>query len=305
MTTAELEDAILRGDRNRCAALLLGAPESERRAAAPVALRWFRAGHDLNSGNVTADAAVLAKSDAGADDIRETAGIATLGTATLTELKALKWRATFFNSQAWDVLAERRPAWLVDWTKWMIVENPRTWSQIRQLVRSGLIPTPDEDAYIIGLIGQIWPRSPLELLRSDPQLLEQDVWRFFEVEGGGEDSLAARDKYSRGDYSWGHALKTLAEEGLLDRQRLLDASLDALQRDFAQFRAGWFSAFHESQSPTLEERAARQERYLALLGSRIAPTVSFALKALAVLDKADQLDGEALAGRVAPALAAR
>ena len=40
------------------------------------------------------------------------------------------------------------------------------------------------------------------------------------------------------------------------RQRLLDASLAALARDFSTYRAGWFSRFHESLAPTDDERAA-------------------------------------------------
>ncbi len=67
----------------------------------------------------------------------------------------------------------------------------------------------------------------------------EDVWRFFEVEGGGEDSLANYEKYCKTNReSWAGRLKRFSEEGKLDRQRLLDASLDASDRDFAQYRAG-------------------------------------------------------------------
>ena len=47
------------------------------------------------------------------------------------------------------------------------------------------------------------------------------------------------------------------------------------------------------------------DRYLGLLSSRIPPTVSFALKALAVLDKAGRLPAKDLLDHPAPALAAR
>src|SRR5262249_43927225 len=118
--------------------------------------------------------------------------------------------------------------------------------------------------------------------------------------------LAARDKYAhKPEGTWLHTLVALACEGKLARDRLLDASLDALGRDFAQFRAGWFSRFHEALEPTHEERASRAERYLHLLGSRIPPTISFALKALAILDKAGQLPPQTVVEAVSPALAAR
>ena len=102
----------------------------------------------------------------------------------------------------------------------------------------------------------------------------------FEVEGGGENSLAAHDKYTMAEKSWSHALLALAADGTLDRDQLLDASLAALERGFAQFRAQWFSAFHEALGPTLGERAFRVDRYISLSASSVGPTVSMALKAL-------------------------
>ena len=75
---------------------------------------------------------------------------------------------------------------------------------------------------------------------------------------------------------------------------LLDASLEALSRDFVQMRSGWFSRFHEELKPSLDERAARVDRYLLLLGSTIAPTVSFAVKALQKLDRKGLVPAEAL-----------
>ena len=72
----------------------------------------------------------------------------------------------------------------------------------------------------------------MEVLRRNPDLLVEDVWRVFEVEGGGENSLAAYDKYSSAENRWRTALVELGNDGSLDRERLLDASLDALQRGF-------------------------------------------------------------------------
>ncbi len=142
-------------------------------------------------------------------------------------------------------------------------------------------------------------------LLADPGLLDE-VWRLFEIEGGGELSLAAYDKYTRpDDATWKAALVQLAREGKLSRDRLLDASLDALARDFAQFRAGWFSRFHEALEPTRDERAARAARYLALLASKISPTVAFALNALKLLDKAGRLPPAAVVENISPALGAR
>ena len=78
------------------------------------------------------------------------------------------------------------------------------------------------------------PREPHvrlgDRLLAEPDLLETEVWRLFEV----ETSAFAFDWQSRqptlpADHeSWPQALARLAAAGALDRQRLLDASLDAL-----------------------------------------------------------------------------
>ena len=93
----------------------------------------------------------------------------------------------------------------------------------------------------------------------NPDLLIDDVWRIFEVEGGGENSLAAHDKYCPDSVSWRAALVELSNDGALSRERLLDTSLDALQRGFAQFRAQWYSALHEALRPTDDERRGAGE----------------------------------------------
>ncbi|MDP6549589.1 MAG: hypothetical protein QF659_05915, partial [Dehalococcoidia bacterium] len=63
------------------------------------------------------------------------------------------------------------------------------------------------------------------------------------------------------------------DTGLSELETAEIPNLDALARDFAQHKAGWYSGFHETLAPTIDERAALQGRYLALLGSRIPPTV--------------------------------
>ena len=86
------------------------------------------------------------------------------------------------------------------------------------------------------------------------------------------------------------------------RERLLDVSLAALARDFATYRAGWFSRFHESLVPTDEERAQRTDAYLGLLRSSVGPTVSMAIAALVKIDGAGRLPADDLLGRIGPVL---
>ncbi len=68
------------------------------------------------------------------------------------------------------------------------------------------------------------------------------------------------------------------------RATLLDKTLTSLERDWPQFRSGWFSRFHGELDPTVSEMRLHARRYLALCHSRIPPTVTFALGMVQKLD---------------------
>ncbi|MCP4691220.1 MAG: hypothetical protein GY859_24450 [Desulfobacterales bacterium] len=157
---------------------------------------------------------------------------------------------------------------------------------------------------MIGVMGALGGRTPgaYRFLKHNLYDLEDAVWRFFEVEGVRDVSLAAVDKYQVEENTWSSGLIRLSEEGMLDRDRLLDGSLEALARDFMQFRAGWYSRFHEKLKPTPEERLQRMDAYLRLLGSAIPPTVSFAVKALRTIDKWKRAPHEKMLAHISPAL---
>ncbi len=84
-----------------------------------------------------------------------------------------------------------------------------------------------------------------------------ELWRLFEHEGTGELSLA-----SHASNSWLEALRGMAADGMIDRDRVLRSALEALLRDFAAFRAGWFSRLHEALKPSRLERARYRDLYL-------------------------------------------
>ena len=252
-------------------------------------------------------------------DVQENAKVCLLATSTPGELKKLGWRAVPRDGFIVDVVRTLQPDWANDWAQQLVENEPRMFSNIRLLYEAGLCEKPKSDGYILGMIESLpgWRVGPTGLwdkdtsladrIRNTPDIRDEDIWRLFEVEGGGDLSLATFDKYMGGKKvgGWTAALVELAADGTLNRDRLLDASLNALERDFAQFRAGWFSRFHEYLEPSLDERAARLDQYLHLLGSAIPPTVSFALKAVALLDKADRLPPEDAIAHLRPVLHAR
>ena len=61
-----------------------------------------------------------------------------------------------------------------------------------------------------------------------------------------------------------------------------------------QFRAGWYSRFHEYMKPMTEERVRLKDYYLRLCESAIPPTVSFAVKALTQINKVGKVSTEEL-----------
>lgn len=165
-----------------------------------------------------------------------------------------------------------------------------------------------DDTYVLAMVsalGDRWEQGIREfMLRHDHDLRENVFWRVFEVEGGGEISLANVDKFSREEAGWQASVLTLVADGTLDRARVLRCCLEALNRDFSSYRAGWFSRTWTALAPSIGEAARDQELLLRCLGTGITATVSLAIKQLARLAKAGLLDGPGFVAAAAPALSA-
>ena len=183
------------------------------------------------------------------------------------------------------------------------------WPLVRWLIRTGAAERPDDPRYTLMLVTSVglgnWPDPDgiYEALLADPELLEHELWRLFEVDVVNELDqqrvwhipAGAAIALSPGhENRWQRALTRLAAEGRIDRERLLDASLAALGRDFRASRIGWHGELHQALEPTQEERAERIGAYAALLSSRVPSVVRFALGAL-----------EPVAGSVPASLLAR
>ena len=263
----KLSAAIEAADEQACVRLLKGQDEKARRELYPTVKQKVE----------ELDSALKNFSDPSRAQLYQSytvARLAILGTATLGELrKTSPWRLNSHAAQA--ILMDRRPDWLAEWARFEIERNLWNWQAVRALVRDGLIPKPTADFYILGLIAAPERhRPPRQVLEQDRGLLDDELWRLFECEGTGEFSLAAYDKYVQEQNTWLEAFRAMAADRTIDRERVLASTLDALARDFAPFRAGWFSRLHEALKPTRAERVAHRERYLDLLSSRVPATVS-------------------------------
>lgn len=328
LESAKLGPILRRADPKAVVAFFNRASEDDRKTCVPFVLEWCalldlnlrshyneRARRELATREQIADAYAFLPA----------AHAAMIACATLPQIRSL----AFINAANDDVVAilsQRRPPWVDAYAEFLCERelsraSGPSWRQVRALVRAGLCRPPIHDNYTLGAIEGIWPAFNVrqeearrkqglsaptltDLLLGEPDWLETAFWRLFELDGAGEVSLANAEKYGRSQSAWRESLLELSRRGVISRARLLDASLEALSRDFIQFRAGWYSRFHETLQPTPSERAERIDRYLNLLASSIAPTVTFALDAVVVVDATTPLPAKKLLPALPPALGA-
>lgn len=330
---AKLQIILQAGDATAVAKFFGDASEVDREKVALVVKDWcqrlernWRAQFDKKAKAQISDEGSLPNWNS----LMPTAYLAALASLGLKQIAAIHLVTRPSPAMIAETLRARHPAWLDEYVNLICSRNLSRWSSgsdwklVRQLVRDKLCEPPQHDNYALGAIEGIKPPSnwrenmlrkdaglpPLpeptlvDLLLAERDWLDTAFWQLFEIEGTGEISLANAEKYGSAE-SWTSAIVELSQRGVLSRDRLLDASLAALNRDFIQFRVGWFSRFHEAMSPTTEERGKRLSVYFQLLGSAIPPTVTFALKAIQSLDKDKPIAGAQLAKHLESVLTAR
>ena len=172
-----------------------------------------------------------------------------------------------------------------------------------------------DERFLTALIG-LEPGLQLPLMRADRELREELVWGMLRQEGNRGVSLSSSDRSatmgSERTPGWSRTLAASIDEGLIERDRLLDALLDMLAADLPSGRAGWYSRTLRMLSMTLDEAEARQGALCALMSAPVGATVTVAVRQLSALSKAGRLDLElfarscegALMGSKANALAA-
>ena len=155
-----------------------------------------------------------------------------------------------------------------------------------------------DERFLTALIG-LEPGLQLPLMRADRELREDLVWGMLRQEGNRGVSLSASDRSatmgSEQTPGWSRTLSASIDEGLIERDRLLDALLDMLAADLPSGRAGWYSRTLRMPSMTLDEAEVRQGALCALMSSPVGPTVTLAVGQLTALSKAGRLDLELFA----------
>ena len=152
-----------------------------------------------------------------------------------------------------------------------------------------------DERYLTALIA-LEPGLQLPLMRADRELREELVWGMLRQEGNRGVSLSASDRSatmgSERTPGWSRTLAASIDEGLIERDRLLDALLDMLAADLPSGRAGWYSRTLRMLSMTLDEAGARQGALCALMSAPVGATVTLAVGQLSALARAGRLDLE-------------
>ena len=159
--------------------------------------------------------------------------------------------------------------------------------------------TLDHDQrYLTAFIG-LEPGLQLPLMRADRELREELVWGMLRQEGNRGVSLSSSDRSasmgSEQTPGWSRTFEASVNEGLIERDRLLDALLDMLAADLPSGRAGWYSRTLRLLAMTIDEAEARQSTLCALMSSPVGATVTLAVGHLSALARAGRLDLELFA----------
>jgi len=310
----DLLAAIERNDGQAVARYLTSSTEAERRAASPKVRALCSRIWNFH-GDRSATVVAILGTAAGVRQVAQVIG--PLGVEHWTD-------------EAIAVLRERNPAWLPDLPRALLTGNQfrNCWRFVRALVRAGLVSKPDIPEYItlmpnglagraVGGPGREQLTSIEEQLLEDSELLQDEVFRLFSVEGSATGLYWADgwvsparvwedgkwvNKPPRPEATWRATLARLARRGLIDFDRLLDESIAVFLRDLRPSHFGWYVGMHDELAPTLEEMAARAAQYERLLAANTGLGAGVGQRALEQLFRADRLDLESLVRASGPGL---
>ncbi len=250
-------------------------------------------------------------------------GLLRLALGTLADAKRVEMDN---NEEFWaalvKVLDDRRPPWADQWlAHWLGRERWWSfvcWPPVYALMERGVCGKPTLDNYYHllarGVTTNYWkgglsgPKSPgtyrtSDYLRDHPDLLK-DMYGVLRVDSYA--LVSPDDPWAESDYSddepLAHALRALSEEGLLDRERLLRASLDGLAGGHVANVLSRLANFYEGMNPSKAEVVASQAQLISLLSAQSDRVVAFAIKMLKKVEQAKALDDGAFVDGAIPLL---
>ncbi|WP_299975614.1 DUF6493 family protein [uncultured Pseudoteredinibacter sp.] len=237
------------------------------------------------------------------------ASIAAFALCPLSSLKTGNFMIYQDSREVWrGIISDRKPDWLDDWLAYDLdLESGLTsFKDVFAWIAEGICTAPTADGFIAKFAWEMMsiPRSPnnppytpiSEHLKNNPILIEY-VWRLFEVENQAFNTESWLRKGAPDNYeTWTEALLKLSEEGIINRDKLLEASLLGLQNDIKQNQLSGIHKFHKNLEPTKAERQTMQSIYMDLLSHPIGHVAKFSLAMLSKIEKDGNLDKKKFLG---------
>jgi hypothetical protein len=306
MTAEELDKLIESGQLSSVGPAFEGLSEKERRKLGDAAYKWYR---QLRDGTISAATLLSTKRPEKTKNSYQTAALCVLATGNLRQASgvALYWYAGIkdqIETQVICVLQNRKPKWATRWLEKNLegAENFFPWELTERLIAAGICEKPTTDDYIrhFGDRFNNWNTALRPRLKARPHLLEDEIWRLFEVRS----NAFAHDpsKYhgpSKDFESWDSALAGLAQDGTISRSKLLDSAIAGLARDFTQNIYSGFLRMLKTMKPLPVELGERQQILRELLGSSVSHVSKFAISSL---KKAPNLEKKAFLAAALPVM---
>jgi len=319
--TVRLREVIEQADRRSLVELLAPLDEAARAGLAPIAGSAFaeakRRRDGLLYGQVP-DSSDLAEAHQWFDRII-TAALAWLGTGDIAEFPPPrenghpKWyerfdfERTFGTDELHRILLDRRPAWLAELVAQYVADYH--WDSAWRLVIDGALPRPTDDAYLRGMADHAaWRPEPglAGMVLRDPALLTVDLPALLELPDGLSRIVSRDMRIGASDWrhTWLPVLNAHFPPGHPIRDRILDQLLELLSGDLNGPDAARLHKFLDKLAPTPDELTVRRRALFALVAHRVPGIVSYAIRILARLGRANRIPAAELIGAVEPALLA-
>ncbi|MEF8700634.1 MAG: DUF6493 family protein [Candidatus Accumulibacter sp. UW20] len=302
---------------------LLALPIAERRALAPMAARLWRevdGGRVINDWLARLPGASTTRSstfDRSWRQQRDKLSLAVLALCPIAQARQVRWLGLANDDLLLRVVTARDQGWRDAWLRHRLRDElpGLSWALVRRLVREGSCARPTDERAAAGYLqlmvsglnqAPAWRRTvylpPSAGLLADPGLLDDEVWRLFDTDSNAFDD--PRPPARPADYeSWSDALVKLASARRLDRQRLLDASLEGLWKSSNPGVLAGYHRLHARLAPDADELDAREAAYRELLGHRSGAVAGFALRQLTLIARRRPLAAEATLDALLPIFA--
>ncbi|WP_406448093.1 DUF6493 family protein [Streptomyces sp. NBC_00876] len=240
------------------------------------------------------------------------AGCHTGAAGCATWIGAREMRDWVHAPQSWllRVLADRDPVWLADLARRLAaraVESEAEFRFVRELARRANCALPTSDGMVRGWVERVssarWqsgPRQPLAgLLRAEPHLdvLAPHLLDMPEL----PPAVTWVDTRHVAD-NWPTALTTLAAEGLLDRDALLDSCVTRLLRGGRTADLRFCLLVLHGLEPTAQEESARIADWIAMAADGPSTVAGYAQDVLTRLDGRGEISPQQLADVSGPVL---